>query len=186
MGFEVMEENTSGLTLKTPTYKTDVKIPADLVEEIMRIDGFDHIEIPSRISITPAISSSSNKDYALREKTASVLTGIGFNEMLNNSITNSKHYENAAMENAVRMLNNLSSELDMLRLSMLETGLETVARNLNHRNENLKLFEFGKTYQRLNGEYVEEDHLCIFATGVIHPTNWNSKEEQAEIGRAHV
>jgi phenylalanyl-tRNA synthetase beta chain len=150
------------------------------VEEIMRIDGFDNIEIPTRISITPA-TSTHNNDAVLREKTASLLTGMGFNEMLNNSITNSKNYTEEELKISVRMLNNLSSELDMLRYSMMETGLETIARNIHHRNENVKLFEFGKTYHRSENNYVEEDHLALFATGVLHPTTWNSKETNADL-----
>lgn len=180
MGFEKLEESSESITLKVPTHKTDVHIPADLVEEIMRIDGFDNIEIPSSITITPA-TSNRNNDHASREKIAGLLTGMGFNEMLNNSITNSKLYTEEELKSSVRMLNNLSSELDMLRLTMLETGLETISRNINHRNENLKLFEFGKTYQLSNKEYKEEDHLALFTTGVIQSVSWNNKEIDADL-----
>lgn len=180
MGFEKLEESSESITVKVPTHKTDVHIPADLVEEIMRIDGFDNIEIPSSITITPA-TSNRNSDHASREKIAGLLTGMGFNEMLNNSITNSKLYTEEELKSSVSMLNNLSSELDMLRLTMLETGLETIARNINHRNENLKLFEFGKTYQQLNNEYKEEDHLALFTTGVIQSASWNNKEIDADL-----
>ena len=180
MGFEKLEESSESITVKVPTHKTDVHIPADLVEEIMRIDGFDNIEIPSSITITPA-TSNRNNDHASREKIAGLLTGMGFNEMLNNSITNSKLYTEEELKSSVRMLNNLSSELDMLRLTMLETGLETISRNINHRNENLKLFEFGKTYQFSNKEYNEEDHLALFSTGVIQSVSWNNKEIDADL-----
>ena len=180
MGFENLEESSDSITVKVPSHKTDVHIPADLVEEIMRIDGFDNIEIPSSISITPA-TSNRNNDHASREKIAGLLTGMGFNEMLNNSITNSKLYTEDELKSSVRMLNNLSSELDMLRLTMMETGLETISRNINHRNENLKLFEFGKTYQHSNNEYKEEDHLALFTTGVIQSVSWNNKEVDADL-----
>lgn len=180
MGFECLDTSADSITVKVPFHKTDVHIPADLVEEIMRIDGFDNIEIPSSITITPATSNPSN-DIALREKISSLLNGMGFNEMLNNSITNSKHYAEDELSIAVKMLNNLSSELDMLRLTMLETGLETVSKNLNHRNEDLKLFEFGKTYSCLNQAYVEEDHLAIFSTGIVQPAAWNNKEVDADL-----
>lgn len=180
MGFECLDTSADSITVKVPSHKTDVHIPADLVEEIMRIDGFDNIEIPSSITITPATSNPSN-DIALREKISSLLNGMGFNEMLNNSITNSKYYAESELSTAVKMLNNLSSELDMLRLTMLETGLETVSKNLNHRNEDLKLFEFGKTYTCLNKSYIEEDHLAIFSTGVVQPSSWNNKEVEADL-----
>lgn len=180
MGFEKVSEDERSVTLKTPTHKTDVHIPADLVEEIMRIDGFDNIEIPGTITISPSVSGD-NSDYVLREKLSSALVGIGFNEMLNNSITHSANYSSEELSSAVTMLNNLSSELDTLRLTMLETGLQTIARNLNHRNENLKLFEFGKTYSKLDGKYHEQDHLALFTSGKISEASWNKKEEDADL-----
>lgn len=180
MQFVLLEDTVEAIKVQVPTYKTDVKIPADLVEEIMRIDGFDNIIIPSSISITPAVSSGS-RDYPLREKLSGVLCGIGFNEMLNNSITNSTNYGEEELKIAVKMLNNLSSELDMLRLTMMETGLQTMARNLNHRNDNLLLFEFGKTYAKNNNQYVEEDHLALFSAGKVTETSWNKPEQQADL-----
>jgi len=101
--------------------------------------------------------------------------------MLNNSITHSENYTTEELKSAVKMLNNLSAELDTLRLSMLETGLQTLARNLNHRNENLKLFEFGKTYSRKENAFTEEDHLALFTTGNITETAWNKKETPADL-----
>ena len=180
MGFEIKEESSAHILVETPTHKTDVSIPADLVEEIMRIDGFDNIEIPSKITISPSVSSGS-EDYPLREKLSGILTGLGFNEMLNNSITHSANYNEEEIKVAVRMLNNLSSELDTLRLTMLDTGLQTVARNLNHRNDDLLLFEFGKTYARINNQYQEEDHLALFSAGLAANGSWNKKEESADL-----
>jgi len=180
MGFELKADAEDYIVVEVPTHKTDVSIPADLVEEIMRIDGFDNIEIPSKISISPSVSSG-NEDYPLREKLSGILTGIGFNEMLNNSITHSANYDEEEMKVAVKMLNNLSSELDTLRLTMLETGLQTVARNLNHRNDNLLLFEFGKTYAKSGIGYHEEDHLALFTAGLSTTGSWNKKEEAADL-----
>jgi len=180
MGFEITASDDNAITVLTPSHKTDVGIPADLVEEIMRIDGFDNIAIPQSITISPAVSSG-NPDYPMREKLSGALAGLGFNEMLNNSITHSAHYTAAELEKSVRMLNNLSSELDTLRLTMLETGLQTMARNLNHRNDNLKLFEFGKTYLKSGEKYFEEDHLALFSSGKISGKSWNSPEAQADL-----
>ena len=180
MQFIILEENNESIVVQVPTYKTDIRIPADLVEEIMRIDGFDNILIPSSINITPAVSSG-NRDYALREKLSGVLCGMGFNEMLNNSITHSANYSEDEMKVAVKMLNNLSSELDMLRLTMMETGLQTIARNLNHRNDNLLVFEFGKTYSKQHGKYIEDDHLALFTAGKANETSWNKQEENADL-----
>lgn len=180
LGFIIKNENEESITVQAPSHKTDISIAADLVEEIMRIDGFDNIEIPTMISISPSISGE-NKDHQLREKLSGLLVGQGFNEMLNNSITHSANYTEEEMQGAVKMLNNLSAELDTLRLSMLETGLQTVARNLNHRNENLKLFEFGKTYSRINNKFSEETHLALFTTGNITEVAWNKKSEPANL-----
>lgn len=180
MQFIILEETNESIVVQVPTYKTDIRIPADLVEEIMRIDGFDNIIIPSSINITPAVSTG-NRDYALREKLSGVLCGMGFNEMLNNSITHSANYSEEEMKVAVKMLNNLSSELDMLRLTMMETGLQTIARNLNHRNDNLLVFEFGKTYSKQHGKYIEDDHLALFTAGKASETSWNKQEENADI-----
>ena len=180
MQFIILEETNESIVVQVPTYKTDIRIPADLVEEIMRIDGFDNILIPSSINITPAVSTG-NRDYALREKLSGVLCGMGFNEMLNNSITHSANYSEEEMKVAVKMLNNLSSELDMLRLTMMETGLQTIARNLNHRNDNLLVFEFGKTYSKQHGKYIEDDHLALFTAGKASETSWNKQEENADI-----
>jgi phenylalanyl-tRNA synthetase beta chain len=180
MGFRVVSSDDQQIRVVAPSHKTDVSIPADLVEEIMRIDGFDNIDIPSHITITPAVSAG-NPDYPMREKLSGALAGLGFNEMLNNSITHSALYSSAEMEKSVRMLNNLSSELDTLKLTMLETGLQTIARNLNHRNDNLKLFEFGKTYLKAGGKYIEEDHLALFTSGSVSGQSWNSPELQADL-----
>lgn len=180
MGFGLLEEDEASITVDTPTHKTDVSIPADLIEEIMRIDGFDNIEIPTSIRISPSVSSG-NRDYPLREKLSGILAGIGFNEMLNNSITHSANYSEEELGRAVKMLNNLSSELDTLRLTMLETGLQTLARNLNHRNDNLRLFEFGKTYSKNETAYFEDDHLALFTAGKINEDSWNKPAEEADL-----
>jgi phenylalanyl-tRNA synthetase beta chain len=178
--FVIIEDNDKQIKVEAPSHKTDISIPADIVEEIMRIDGFDNIEIPQSINITPSVSGE-NRGSMLREKLASLLVGMGFNEMLNNSITNSAYYSEHEMSSAVKMLNNLSAELDTLRLSMLETGLQTMARNLNHRNNDLKLFEFGKTYSKNNGNFSEKDHLALFISGNATNVSWNNKAGAADI-----
>ena len=178
--FVIIEDNEKQIKVEAPSHKTDISIPADIVEEIMRIDGFDNIEIPQSINITPSVSGE-NRGSMLREKLASLLVGMGFNEMLNNSITHSAYYSENEMEGAVKMLNNLSAELDTLRLSMLETGLQTVARNLNHRNNDLKFFEFGKTYSKNNGNFSEKDHLALFISGNATNASWNNKAVAADI-----
>jgi phenylalanyl-tRNA synthetase beta chain len=156
-------------------------LPADLAEEIMRIDGFDNISIPATISFSPA-SETMGKQEILKEKISGILAGMGFKEMLNNSITNSAFYNEAELKKSVRMMNNLSAELDILRPSMVETGLQSLAHNLNRKNNNLQLFEFGKTYTvEAPGKYLEEDHLAIFITGKKSTESWKQKQENTDL-----
>ena len=178
--FIILEDTDNHIKVEAPSHKTDISIPADIVEEIMRIDGFDNIEIPQSINITPSVSGE-NRASMLREKISSLLVGMGFNEMLNNSITHSAYYNENELGKTVKMLNNLSAELDTLRLSMLETGLQTMARNLNHRNDDLKFFEFGKTYSRQDRSFSEKDHLALFVSGIVSNWSWNNKAIPADI-----
>ena len=175
LGFEVIKEDIDELKVSVPYNKPDISIPADIVEEIIRIDGLDNIEIPTSITISPAIAASGVKE-ALKDKIAGYLVGLGFVEILTNSITNSKYFSEEVLAGSVKMLNNLSVELDVLRPTMLETGLETVAYNLNRRNLHLQLFEFGKVYATDGiGQYHEEERLCIYLTGQSHEAGWRGK-----------
>ncbi len=175
LGFEVIREDIDELKVSVPYNKPDISIPADIVEEIIRIDGLDNIEIPTSITISPAIAASGVKE-ALKDKIAGYLVGLGFIEILTNSITNSKYFSEEVLSGSVKMLNNLSVELDVLRPTMLETGLETVAYNLNRRNLHLQLFEFGKVYATDGiGQYREEERLCIYLTGQSHEAGWRGK-----------
>jgi phenylalanyl-tRNA synthetase beta chain len=175
LGFEIVKEDIDELTVSVPYSKPDISIPADIVEEIIRIDGLDNIDIPTSITISPAVEQLGMKE-ALKDKIAGYLVGLGFVEILTNSITNSKYFSEEVLGGTVKMINNLSAELDVLRPSMLETGLETIAYNLNRKNQNLQLFEFGKTYATTGaGEYAEAEHLCIYLTGQAHEAGWREK-----------
>ncbi len=175
LGFELIKEGMDEMWLKVPFSKPDISIPADLVEEIMRIDGLDNVEIPQTISISPATETLAH-EAAYKEKVADYLTGLGFNEIFTNSITNSNYYNEETLQHTVKMINNLSEELNVMRPSMLQTGLESVAHNLNRKNSNLQFFEFGKTYSVSEvGKYEEKNHLCLFATGNKTQQSWNSK-----------
>ena len=181
LGFTILEESSMGMSVSVPQHKTDITLPADIAEEIMRIDGFDNIAIPTRISFTPS-AEVGHVAETLREKISGMLVGLGFQEMLNNSITYSGHYSEQELTGAVRMMNSLSAALDMLRPSMLETGLQTVAHNLNHRNLDLRLFEFGKTYARLDtGSYEEQDHLALFMTGMRQEASWKKDQSSTDL-----
>jgi phenylalanyl-tRNA synthetase beta chain len=172
LGFSILSHEGDRMTVGIPSHKTDISLPADIAEEVMRIDGFDNIAIPTRISYSPTPDPLEARESA-REKISSILTGLGFQEMLNNSITFSGHYSETELSRSVRMMNSLSAELDMLRPSMLETGLQAVAHNLNRKNLDLQLFEFGKTYALDGqGKYAETDRLALFQTGRRRADGW--------------
>jgi phenylalanyl-tRNA synthetase beta chain len=177
LGFEVLKEGMDELRIAVPYNKPDISLPADIVEEVLRIDGLDNIEIPTSITISPAIDDIAIKE-SLREKISTYLVGQGCNEIFTNSITNSKYFGEDVLATSVKMMNNLSADLDVLRPSMLETGLESLAYNLNRRNNNLQLFEFGKTYHsKAVGHYKEQEHLCLYITGANHDDVWNEKSK---------
>ena len=181
LGFEVLQEGIDELRVAVPYSKPDIRIPADLVEEILRIDGLDNIEIPTTITISPAVEVASAKEV-IKEKTTQFLVGKGFVEIFTNSITNSQYFTPAVLETAVKMINNLSADLDVLRPSMLETGLETIAYNCNRRNHNLRLFEFGKTYATNgSGQYSETEHLCIYLSGLDTEEGWRVKSKEQDL-----
>ena len=176
LGFDILREGLDDLLIAVPYHKPDVQLPADLVEEIMRIDGYDHIEIPANINISPSVETG-RESSALQEKVAGFLSGSGFSEIFTNSITNSAYFANAELENSVRMINSLSTELNIMRPSMLETGLESISWNINRKNSDLRFFEFGKTYTENGpGQYAETNHCCLYLTGSLAPENWKGKQ----------
>ncbi len=175
LGFDILREGLDDLLIAVPFHKPDVQLPADLVEEIMRIDGFDHIEIPGNINISPSVESG-REQAAMQEKIAGFLVGCGFNEIFTNSITNSAYFGETELQTAVKMINNLSAELNIMRPSLLETGLESISWNLNRKNNDLRFFEFGKTYETSQrGQYTEINHCCLYLTGNLQSENWKGK-----------
>ncbi len=180
LGFEVAKDGIDELTVLVPYHKTDISIPADLVEEIMRIDGLDNVEIPKSISISPSVDVNGQKEK-LKEKIAMNLVGMGLQEIFTNSITNSAYVSEAQQPFMVKMKNNLSAELDVLRTTMLETGLQSIAYNLNRKNNNLQFFEFGRTYSSHEiGHYTEKENLAIYVTGEKTTGDWKSKATAAD------
>ncbi len=181
LGFEILKEGIDELRVAVPYHKPDISLPADLVEEILRIDGLDNVEIPSAITVTPSVEENyATETY--REKVAGCLVGLGFNEVMTNSITNAAYFSEEELSQMVKMMNSLSAELNILRSSLFETALEVVAHNLNHRNSSLRLFEFGKAYSTSgSGKYTEEEKLCLIVTGNTVEDSWKQKGKQADI-----
>ncbi|QES90366.1 phenylalanine--tRNA ligase subunit beta [Rhizosphaericola mali] len=175
LGFDILSETEEAVTMTVPFNKPDISLPADIVEEIIRIDGLDNIGIPASIHITPSVDLLVGK-LDIQEKVANYLSGEGFNEILTNSITNSQYYNDETLEHSVKMLNSLSADLDVMRPSMLETGLEVIAYNSKRKMSNLRLFELGKSYYKKEvGNYIETEHIAIYISGKTQEDDWISK-----------
>ena len=175
LGFEIVKDGIDEIRVAVPFSKPDISLPADIVEEILRIDGLDNIEIPTAITITPSVEEN-YLGHTLKEKVANYFVGLGFHEMMTNSITNAAYFNEEEKQQMVRMMNSLSAELNILRPSLLETSLEVVARNLNHKNSNLKLFEFGKGYFTTGpGKYHEMEQVCMVISGQANDQTWKGK-----------
>ena len=175
LGFGIVKEGMDEIWISVPFSKPDITLPADIVEEILRIDGLDNVEIPSSMHITPAVDVLQSK-LDIQEKVANYLVGIGFNEIITNPITNSAYYSEEVLQHSVKMLNSLTAELNILRPSMLETGLEVISYNVKRKQTNLQLFEFGKNYSTSAvGQYKELERLALYITGKTKEDDWISK-----------
>jgi phenylalanyl-tRNA synthetase beta chain len=180
LGFSIQISTEESLTVTVPYFKPDVLIAADIVEEIMRVDGLDHIAIPASIRISPSPSKDQRK-YVLREKLSNDLVGMGFFEIFTNSIGNSNFYSADELSRSVKMINSLSAELDMLRLDLLPGGLQVIAHNLNRKNHQLRFFEFGKTYSRSEDHhFLEKNNLVIYVSGTANDPDWAHKAKEAD------
>lgn len=164
-----------------------MKREADIVEEVLRIYGFNNVEVPGKVNASLSFAPKPD-EHKLRNTIADLLSYSGFNEIMNNSLTKASYYENLDalnVVNTVRIYNPLSSDLNAMRQSLLFGGLECVAYNINRKNADMKLYEFGKSYQHFKKEenqnpvdnYFEKEHLALFITGNKASMNWNLKEE---------
>lgn len=176
--FSVLEEHEAGMKISVPFAKPDITMQADVVEEIMRIDGLDNIPFTGKISFALSETTQGYKPE-VKNQLAQLLVGKGFQELFTNSITNSAYYPEQT--NLVKMMNSLSAELDCMRPSMLETGLVAIAYNLNRKNNQLKFFEFGKTYHTSEKGFVEEEKLCLYFSGNYSSPYWKQKEQKLDV-----
>ncbi len=176
--FDITKETEQSIEVKVPFAKPDVSILADVVEEIMRIDGLDNIPFTGYIKYSvPTQSKKHEINY--KNQVAQTFVGKGFYEIFTNSITNASYYKE--QEQIVKMQNSLSANLDCMRMSMLETGLEIIAYNTNRKNNDLKFFEFGKTYRTEKNNFIEEEKLCFYITGSYNPEQWHEKQKPIDI-----
>lgn len=176
LGIKIVSEDAEGMLLHVPPFKVDVTREVDIIEEILRIHGYDNVEIPSQIRASLNYSQKPDKEV-LQNQIADVLTGNGFLEILSNSLTKSAY--SAQPDLAVKILNPLSSDLDVMRQSLLYSGLEAVSYNHNRRSTDLKLYEFGKVYSADHAGYKENQRFSVFITGEKQSENWNVKAGNA-------
>ncbi len=172
---KITTETDEGLLLEIPPYRVDVTREVDVIEEILRIYGYNNIEIPTQIRASLNNTAKPDKD-AVQNTLADLLTANGFNEILANSLTKSS-YSNQ-LETAVKILNPLSSDLDVMRQTLLFSGLEVISYNQNRKYANLKLYEFGKVYHQYSNKFDEKHRLSLFLSGSDQPEQWNQKEEE--------
>ena len=176
---KVNSVSDAGLGLTIPAYRVDVQREIDVIEEILRVYGYNNIKFSDKLNATVAISPRT-EDYKIQNSIATQLNGQGFHEMMANSLTNSTYIglsETLQSQHNVMMLNPLSSDLAAMRQSLLFSGLEALSYNINRKNVDLKFFEFGKTYHKYPSGYQENKHLTLFITGNTHPESWTNTQK---------
>lgn len=203
---QILEETNEGLKLQVPAYRVDVQRPCDVVEDILRVYGYNNVEIPSSVKSTLNVKGDEDKSHKLQNLIAEQLVGCGFNEILNNSLQRGAYYdglESYPETNSVRLMNPLSSDLNTMRQSLLFGGMECIAHNANRKNADLKFFEFGNCYYYNEGRkcadiipgvsssrdpevikhvldaYSEDYHLGLWVTGKRVSGSWIHADEDA-------
>jgi len=169
----INSETEGGLGLTIPSYRVDVQREADIIEEILRVYGYNNIEFSHKLNTS--ISFDSNKETKVENIVANQLSSLGFFETMANSLTKPSYTSLSEDLNSVfnvEMLNPLSGDLKVMRQSLLFSGLESVSYNINRKNNTLKLYEFGKTYHKYDSKYQEDKHLTLFVTGSRNDDNW--------------
>ncbi len=181
----VVAEDDAGLQLSVPLYRNDVIREADIVEEVLRIYGYDQIEVPEALKSSLSFSPKIDREK-LQGRASALLAARGYSEMMSMSLTKTKYRElmmdDGVNESAVEVLNPLSSDLGMMRQTLLFNGLEAIRHNKNFRNDDLRLFEFGKIYSNHRSKYIEEKRLSIFLTGSKLPESWNNQQVDVMFG----
>ncbi|MBC7747100.1 MAG: phenylalanine--tRNA ligase subunit beta, partial [Methylotenera sp.] len=182
LDIKVNSVSDAGLGLTIPAYRVDVQREIDVIEEILRVYGYNNINFSKKLNATVS-NSPRNEDYKIQNVIASQLNSQGFNEMMANSLTTASYVglsEDLNPTNNVTMLNPLSADLSTMRQSLLFSGLEAVSYNINRKNADLKLFEFGKTYHNYLAGYEEKKHLSLFLTGSRNQENWTTTQKPSD------
>jgi len=191
IGIKIEKESQEALSLIVPTYKNDVTREADVIEEILRIYGYDFIEMPGQLRSSLSFSNKPDPER-IRNLISDMLSSRGFNEIMNNSLTRAKYAEESPWLDAgksVKLLNPLSNDLSVMRQSLLFGGMETIAFNQNRKTSDLNLYEFGRTYQlflnnKATGQslarYDENEHLAVWITGRQEVESWRTGDDKAD------
>lgn len=172
LGIDITESTESGLELNVPAYKVDVTREVDVIEEILRIYGYNNISIPTQVKASLNYGVKPDKE-AVQNQVADMLSANGFVEILSNSLTRSVYSEGS--DSAVKILNPLSSDLDTMRQTLMYSGLEAITYNQNRKNSDLKLYEFGRVYGINEGAYTENQRMAMFITGAKQSVQWNQQ-----------
>ena len=173
---KVVSQSEKGLSLEVPLYRADVQREIDVIEEILRIYGFNTVSMSEKLNTSIQYSEDINP-ASIRNVISDLLSSNGYSEIMNNSLTKGDYntlIKELNPEKNITLLNPLSHDLNILRQSLLFPILENVSYNINRKNKDLKLYEFGKSYHKIDGEYVENQHLSILLTGNVSSENWNS------------
>lgn len=196
LDMKITAESESGISLSVPAYRVDVQRPCDVVEDILRIYGYNNVEIPTAVKSSLTIKGEVDRSNKLQNLVSEQLVGEGFREILNNSLTKEAYYNDLASypkDRAVKLLNPLSSDLNVLRQTLLFGGLESIAHNANRKNANLRFFEFGNCYYKKPdtteeqkaadtlAAYSEDLHLCLWLTGKRVEASWAHPEEPSSV-----
>jgi len=191
LDMKIEGETEDGLQLSVPPYRVDVQRPCDVVEDILRVYGYNNVEIPTQLKSSLVIKGEEDQKHKLENLAGEQLVGCGFNEIMNNSLTKAAYYDGLnhyPANQLVRMMNPLSSDLNVMRQTLLFGGLESIAHNANRKNPNLRFFEFGNCYQfdpeKKNDEdpiraYKEETHLGLWITGKRVEGSWAHANEES-------
>ena len=190
---KIVEETDEALSLQVPPYRVDVQRPCDVVEDILRIYGYNNVEIPTSVKSCLSVKGDVDKSVKLQNLVSEQLVGCGFNEILNNSLTAAAYYEGLESykpENLVHLMNPLSNDLNVMRGTLLFGGLEGIQHNANRKNADLRFFEFGNCYhfhaekknpEKVLAAYSEELHLGMWITGKRVSNSWAHADENASV-----
>ena len=196
LDMKITAETESGISISVPAYRVDVQRPCDVVEDILRIYGYNNVEIPTAVKSSLTIKGEVDRSNKLQNLVSEQLVGEGFREILNNSLTKEAYYNDLAAypkDRAVKLLNPLSSDLNVLRQTLLFGGLESIAHNANRKNANLRFFEFGNCYYKnpatteeqkaadTLAAYSEDLHLGLWLTGKRVEASWAHPEEPSSV-----